>query len=86
MALKEVHALSLSKKFLHKKVLPRYPEIALLMKRQALERYEIEVHQPVVSFVGLLLFDVDRTQKSVDWKYEQEERLQTDCYLGQSLV
>lgn len=49
VALKEVTALALRKNFLHKEVLPKYPEIAESMQRSARDRYQLEIHDPVVS-------------------------------------
>lgn len=54
MALKEVHAFALRKKYLNKEVLPKYPSIAQCMQRQARERYKTEIHDPVVSAIKAL--------------------------------
>jgi len=54
VALKEVHAFALRKKYLNKEVLPKYPSIAQCMQRQARERYKTEIHDPVVSAIKAL--------------------------------
>ena len=63
VALKEVKALGIRRRFLHKEILPKYPKIAAIMKKQALERYDIEIHKPVVS---ILLINISNRASTVD--------------------
>ena len=60
IALKEVNAIGLRKKFLHKEVLPKYKHIAEVFKRQARERYELEISRPVNEHRKQSLEDLNR--------------------------
>lgn len=51
IAMKEVKAMGIRKKFLHKEVFPKYPKIAQIMKKQAQERYELLIQKPVVRLI-----------------------------------
>ena len=53
--MKEVKAMGIRKKFLHKEVFPKYPKIAQLMKKQAQERYEQHIQKPVVRILPSLI-------------------------------
>ena len=48
LALKEVKAFALTKKFLHKEIFTKYPEVASKIKEESLMRYKRMIHMPIV--------------------------------------